>query len=172
MVLQEFNMSVLDVILIVVFVAFAATIGNFLFDIRRNKSDSMSFKEAMDLVELPVITFYNGNTKLNFLLDTGSNKNIINNVVLESLNYKKIDEDGIPVIGFNGTASIAESIEMDFNYKDKIYSSNFQVLDMQEAFSQVKAETGVQIHGILGSLFFQEYGYVLDFESLVAYSKK
>lgn len=164
---------VFEIIVIILVIIVMSIVINGIEDYHKQGDDvSMSFKEAMDLAELPVVTFYNGNVKLNFLLDTGSNRNTINSTVLSSLNYKKINEKDSPVIGFNGTASIAEFVEMDFTYKNRSYTSEFQVLDMQEAFSQVKAETGVQIHGILGSLFFQEYEYVLDFESLIAYSKK
>lgn len=164
---------VFEIIGIILAVVILSVVINGIEDYRKQGDDvSMSFKEAMDLAELPVMTFYNGDVKLNFLLDTGSNKNTINSAILGSLDYKKINEEGSPVIGFNGTASIAEFVEIGFTYKNRSYTSKFQVLDMQEAFSQVKAETGVQIHGILGSLFFQEYKYVFDFESLIAYSRK
>ena len=49
---------------------------------KKNDTTTISFKEAMDLVELPIITFYNCNTKLNFLLDTGSNNSHINKKML------------------------------------------------------------------------------------------
>ena len=42
------------------------------------KKVKMSFKESMNLTELPIVTFYNGTNKLNFLLDTGSNLCVIN----------------------------------------------------------------------------------------------
>jgi hypothetical protein len=71
-----------------------------------------------------------------------------------------------------GTAVEVDYISMEFVYNNNLYTSTFQVVDMQEAFDRVKQESGVQIHGILGSLFFQEYEYILDFQSLVAYSKK
>ena len=35
--------------------------------------NAMSFQNSMDLAELPVITFHQGNEKINFILDTGSN---------------------------------------------------------------------------------------------------
>ena len=39
--------------------------------------DAMSFQNSMDLAELPVVTFRQGDKKINFLLDTGSNNCII-----------------------------------------------------------------------------------------------
>ena len=51
------------------------------------------------------------------------------------------------------------------------YTGNFQVVDMTAAFDSVKAETGVTIVGILGNDFFQNYKYVLDYNTMIAYSK-
>ena len=34
----------------------------------------------------------------------------------------------------------------------------------------IKLEYGINLHGILGSTFFQKYRYVLNFDELVAYS--
>lgn len=138
---------------------------------KKDRKSKMSFREAMDLVELPVVTFYNGSIKLNFLLDTGSNLNVINSSNLDSLQYTKVEGSGV-VYGMEGTAVEVEYISMEFTYNNKPYISTFQVVDMQEAFDKVKKESGVQIHGILGSLFFQEYGYILDFENFIAYSNK
>ena len=42
---------------------------------------------------------------------------------------------------------------------------------MKEAFGNIKKETGVTIHGILGSDFFTRYKYVLDFDKLIFYKK-
>ena len=130
----------------------------------------MSFKESMNLTELPVITFYNESTKLNFLLDTGSNECVINSKIIDSLNYTKLDKKG-SVFGMEGNSIDINYISIDFTYNNKSYSSSFQVVDMQDAFDRVKQESGVTIHGILGNLFFEKYKYILDFKELAAYTK-
>ena len=139
---------------------------------KQRKIVNMSFKEAMDLVELPVVTFYNGNKKLNFLLDTGSNISQINSSVLPLLDYKKIEEENMNVIGIEGNKVDTEFCEMSITYKDQKFVDRFCIHNLDDAFAIVKEESGVQIHGILGSLFFQKYKYILDYESLIAYSKK
>jgi hypothetical protein len=48
--------------------------------------------------------------------------------------------------------------------------NNFIVRDMADAFNEVKSNSGVTIHGILGSDFFQKYKYVINFNELVAYN--
>ena len=70
---------VLEIIGIMLAVVILSIIINGVEDYcRQSKRVNMSFKEAMDLVELPVVTFLNGKEKLNFLLDTGSNISQIN----------------------------------------------------------------------------------------------
>lgn len=160
---------IFEVIIILVIVVISAIIINGVQDYNRKKVE-MSFKESMNLTELPIVTFYNGSTKLNFLLDTGANLCVINSRLIDSLNYKKLDEKG-SVFGMEGNSVDIDYISMDFTYNSKSYSSSFQVIDMQEAFDRIKQESGVTIHGILGSKFFEEYKYVLDFKELIAYTK-
>lgn len=46
------------------------------------------------------------------------------------------------------------------------YTSFFAILDASEAVVQVQEETGVQIHGVLGTQFLVENKWVVDFEKL------
>ena len=132
---------------------------------------NMSFKEAMDLVELPVVTFYNGDKKFNFLLDTGATISVINSNILDNFTHEKIESTGI-LWGMEGNKINVSYIKASLIYKDKTYEENFQVVDMTASFNAVKAESGVTLSGILGNSFFKKYQYVLDFNSLIAYSKK
>jgi hypothetical protein len=131
---------------------------------------NISFKEAMDLTELPVVTFYNKGYKLNFLLDTGSNDSHINSSVLSNLSYRTSPVKR-ETTGMEGNRIQNDTCNMTISYKDRDFNTDFNVNDLDNAFSVVKQESGVQIHGILGSLFFQKYKYVLDFDTLIAYLK-
>ena len=55
----------------------------------KNRS-KISFMESMNLTDLPVITFTNNDTKLNFLLDTGSDSSYINNSILNNIQHTKL----------------------------------------------------------------------------------
>ena len=132
---------------------------------------NMSFKEAMDLVELPVVTFYNGDKKFNFLLDTGATISVINSNILDNFTHEKVEYTGI-LWGMEGNKINVSYIKASLIYKDKTYEENFQVVDMTASFNAVKAESGVTLSGILGNSFFKKYQYVLDFNSLIAYSKE
>ena len=162
---------VLKIIVILLVVVFVAVTVNGIESYRRQKKkEVMSFREAMDLTELPIITFYNNNKKLNFLLDTGSDLSHINKSLLPSLKYKEIDENR-NIISVGGNTQSLGCCDMTVTYKNKKFIDRFYISDLDEAFGVIKAETGVQIHGILGSKFFAKYKYILDFESLIAYSK-
>lgn len=155
------------VILVLVVVAF---IANTIDDMRKRNNSKISFKEAMDLVELPVVTFYNGDKKLNFLLDTGSNVSYINSSIIPLLDHEKTDKE-MNTIGIEGNKVSNQFCKMSVTYKNQVFEGEFSIADLDEAFSVVKQESGVQIHGILGSKFFERYKYVLDFKELIAYIK-
>ena len=147
-----------------------AALVNAYEDIKRRNKLKMSFKEALDLVELPIVTFLNKEIKLNFLLDTGSSQSIINESMLPSLDTKK-SEDSMIIVGVEGNKVSSDLCTMKVGYKDQEFEHNFAIKDLDEAFGIVKQESGVQIHGILGSDFLQKYGYILDFKELIAYPK-
>lgn len=162
---------VLKIVIILLAVILLAIIINGAEDYcRQKKRENMSFREAMDLVELPVVTFYNKDTKLNFLLDTGSDLSYINKSILPSLEYKEVNESR-NIISVGGNSQTLGCCDMTVTYRNQKFIDRFYISDLDEAFRAIKAETGVQIHGILGSRFFAKYKYILDFESLVAYSK-
>ena len=164
---------VLEVIGIILAVIILSIIINGIEDYcKQSKRVNMSFKEAMDLVEFFVFFFFFGDKKLNFLLDTGSNISQINSSILPLLDHKKIEEKNMDVTGIEGNKVNTEFCEMTITYKGQEFIGDFCIHDLDDAFAIVKEEAGVQIHGILGSLFFQKYKYVFDFASLIAYSKK
>ena len=131
----------------------------------------MSFQNSMDLAELPVVTFKQRDKKINFLLDTGSNNCIIDSTFVESIEHTPLDGE-TNLIGLEGNSQKAGICIIKMSYKDREYEYPYVVQNMADAFGSIKKETGVTIHGILGSKFFNEFKYVLDFEELIAYSKE
>lgn len=159
---------ILEIIGVVILVLVVAFIANTIDDMRKRNNSKISFKEAMDLVELPVVTFYNGDKKLNFLLDTGSNVSYINSSIIPLLDHEKTDKE-MNTIGIEGNKVSNRFCKMSVTYKNQVFEEEFSIADLDEAFGVVKQESGVQIHGILGSKFFERYRYVLDFKELIAY---
>lgn len=137
----------------------------------KNRSVNMSFREALDLTGIPVVTFNVADKKLNFLLDTGSDLSHINKPLLPLLDCEELT-DTIDIIGAGGNIQSSGYCNITLVYKDQTFVDKFYINDLEEAFSYVKKETGVQIHGILGSAFFTKYQYILDFDNFIAYPKK
>lgn len=138
-----------------------------LFDIHPN---AMSFQGTFDLTGLPIITFYQGENKFNFLLDTGANDNVIDSNALSSINHEVASYRGT-LTGLDGIKNEVTACNITFSYKTSTFPFTYLVKDMSAPFSMLKNEYGVNLHGILGSRFFDKFKYVLDFESLTAYSK-
>lgn len=133
--------------------------------------DAMSFQNSMDLAELPVVTFRQGDKKINFLLDTGSNNCIIDSTSLKNLKHQPLDITN-KVLGIEGIESEEKVCILKLNYKDREYNFPYIVKDMKPIFDSIKKETGVTVNGMLGSKFFNKFKYVLDFDELIAYSKE
>lgn len=131
----------------------------------------MSFQNSMDLAELPVVTFKQGDKKINFLLDTGSNNCIIDSTFVKTIEYTSLGGE-TSITGMEGKAQKAGICIIKMSYKDREYEYPYVVQNMSDAFGSIKKETGVTIHGMLGSKFFNEFKYVLDFDELIAYSKE
>lgn len=139
---------------------------------RSYKNKGISFKESLDLTDLPIITVYQGSKRFNFLIDTGATKSIFDSTQISSLiTYKDIDEISY-VMGIEGNKSIVRNISISFYRNELKFNSTFQVVDMAKVFSNIKQETGVSLHGILGNDFFVKYKYVIDFKEFIAYIKK
>ena len=161
---------VLKIGFVLLLAGIAAIVAHFVDSARKKVSyDSMSFRETMDLCELPIVTFMNNGKKLNFLLDTGASKSVIHSGALEGLTYKSINKSG-DVYGMDGKRKEVSFINMSIEYRGKDYIEELQSIDMSVPFSNLKADFGVNLHGILSSTFFQKYKYVLNFNELVAYS--
>lgn len=134
------------------------------------RKNAVSFKETMDITNLPIITFKSKEAKLNFILDTGSTKSIIDQRYLENAAYEE-SNTLCNITGLGRKDKFVKCAVINLTHYDKNFVDEFQVLDMKEVFDSIKESTGANIHGILGTSFFEKYKYVIDFNELIAYSK-
>ena len=147
---------------------------NFIQDcVKTHKShkNSMSFQAGIDLANIPVVTFYQGDNKYNFLLDTGSSCCHVNKSVLDKLEYKNSNVTN-NTIGIEGNYIQTPCCELILEYKKCKFSDTFNVSDLDSTFAAIKEDTGVQLHGILGNSFFTKYQYILDYQNMIAYHTK
>lgn len=151
---------------------FAALTITFFEDLKRSNRKKISFKEALDLTELPVITFIGEGKKLNFLIDTGANNSILNESVAKKMKLEFKEFEGVETNTAGGNINLNKVTNLVIKFDDKReYDECFLITNMDEAFNSVKAETGVMIHGFLGSNFFAKYKFIIDYDSLALYVK-
>lgn len=162
--MMTFILSICGIVIIMVLACFIAKHYT-------HKDTTMSFRETMDLVGLPIVTFRNGDKKFNFLLDTGASDSVINSSVLPELECT-ILKDKTYMYGMEGNTVESDLVFITLYYKEKQYNDTFRAINMDAAFGQLKHDFGVNVHGILSSSFFERYKYVLDFKDLIAYSKQ
>ena len=137
----------------------------------KTPNNTISFQSGFDLTSLPVITLYQGDKKFNFLLDTGSNNSIIDGNILDQIEHTVLN-DKTALYGLEGISNVRSMCKIKLYYKNDGYEYTYVIADMKKPFDNIKAQTGVTLHGLLGSKFFNAYKYVLDFDELIAYSKK
>ena len=121
---------------------------------------------------LPLIILEINQQNLCFLLDTGSNRNLIDQRVSEFFNENVKAVGSSTILGLEGNKLDTPIVKLSFNFEDHSYSTNFNVFDSSNAFGAIEKESDIQIHGILGNEFFIENEWVLDFEKLMVYSGK
>ena len=138
---------------------------------KNKKRTCIDFSAGFDLTDLPIVTFTQGNEKLNFLLDTGSNKSLINASIVNKLNHIPLKSDST-MFGVDGNYTKVEMTVISIFYKGEEYANDFMISDLDKPFSNIKRESGVTIHGILGNNFFVRNKSILNFEEMKAYFQK
>ena len=131
---------------------------------------SMPFKESLDLTGLPIVTFMSNGKNLHFLLDTGSNMSFINSSLIDELNAERINSES-STLGAEGVELQTLHYRIPIEYKNNRYNEIFGALDLNTTFNSIEEDTGIKLHGILGSKFFKKYRYIIDFNELIAYRK-
>lgn len=141
---------------------------------RKNKNISLfavSFRQGFISPNIPIATFNQGDKEITFLLDTGSDNNVINKGALDYVEHTMIEGgDKTTLSGVNGTTEV-KHCSIKFTCEDENYEANFLVADLDEAFGTIRKGHCITIHGILGSVFLRENNVVLDFKTLSAYSR-
>ena len=100
-----------------------------------------------------------------FLLDTGSNINVLDKKVAEFFRLPAGSAQHRQ-FGIDGTLQTTEVVKLTFSLEEREYNADFSVMDLSSAFGKVEEESGIQIHGLLGCSFMEQQKWVLDFKSL------
>ena len=134
---------------------------------RNRNEQTIQFNQSLFLKEktIPVITFKLNNDKINLILDTGSELNILNEDYYKShsKNFILIDSVNNPINTVNGIVLqktyIVETILND------IINIRFNVMDMTDMVDNMFYNQQMIINGLLGIDFFYDNNVVIDFKN-------
>lgn len=131
---------------------------------------SHSLYYGINQIKLPIILVEIEGKHLCFILDTGSTCSLIDSSVVEY--FKDIVESigDYCISGIDGTKHKVDVITLPFKFEGQIYKSRFCVKPLLDAFKDIEKESGIQVHGLLGTDFLIENKWIIDFKELKIYS--
>lgn len=128
---------------------------------------------GLEKAGLPLILTTDNPKNLCFLIDTGSTNDVIFDFVYQHFKgYFTLTADSQSIMGIDGSLKPTIIINADLQFDDLRYKASFAVLEANDAITQVQAETGIQIHGILGTPFLIENKCLIDFDRLIIKSNE
>lgn len=138
---------------------------------KNNKSFlSFSFSKGFMSPNIPIATFYQDGKELNFIIDTGSDDNIISKEALEFIQYEKVEHKGT-LAGVGGIYEV-EACNITFQHEGESFTAKFLISDsLKEAFDNLRKAHAIPLHGMIGSEFLMKNHIVLDFTNFTAYNK-
>lgn len=127
---------------------------------------------GLNKIGLPLIVVDVGEDEsLCFLLDTGSTQNMLEYKVIQYF-AKDIELVGeTTIMGMEGIAKKSLTLMFNFKIQDKEYNTEFCMFEEKESFLSMQENLGSPVHGILGSNFFIENKWIIDYNKMVVYYK-
>lgn len=123
---------------------------------------------GLEKAGLPLILTTENPKNLCFLIDTGSTNDVIFDFVYEHFNEHFSPTSGSQnIMGINGSLKSSFFVNAELHFDDLRYKATFVVLEANDAIIQVQAETGIQIHGVLGVPFLVKNKCLIDFDKLI-----
>lgn len=165
---------IIKILCVIAFVLLTAALVTMWEDIKKVNKKKLSFKEALDLTDLPVVTFIVNGKKLNFVLDSGATHSVINETLVDELGLtiENFEDFGIDINTASGNILLNKYVKVSLQYDNKrIFNETLLVINMTEQFNSIKESTGVNVHGLLGSDFFSKNKFIIDYDILAAYVK-
>ena len=129
-----------------------------------------SIINGLNKVQLPIIHVKIENKYLCFILDTGSTCSLIDSTVVEY--FKDIVEPvgDYYISGIEGTKHKVDVVILPFNFEGYTYKPKFCVQQLSDAFKEIAEDSGIQVHGLLGTDFLIENKWIIDFKELNIHS--
>lgn len=138
---------------------------------RNKKKLEISFKETLDLVEVPVITFRipgkNDMTKINLIVDTGASECFIHTDMIKlfdenNMSYYQSDDN--EMCSSTTVTSTDGNVYLKLYYGECVFNVPFVMVDLKQTIDYIKETCGVTISGMLGTTFLKTTKSIVDFE--------
>lgn len=124
-----------------------------------------SLAYGLEKIGLPVIIIKIKNKNLCFIIDTGSNCNLVDSRIVECFKDIITPAGDYYISGIDGNRQNVDVVILPFNFEGQTYSPKFCVKSLLDVFKDIETESRIQIHGILGVQFLVENHWVIDFEN-------
>lgn len=165
-------MVVLSSVIILLLVCILANIVNLTEAKYRRINSSCCFEDSIIDVKLPIIPIKVGNKRMNFVVDSGSDLNHINKNDLKKVKHTMLEKYS-ELYGKEGNKVLVPYCSLNLVYtKDcKFNDVEFLVTDLSGAFDNMEKEHNIKVHGIIGSQFLRDMGFVIDYAESTIYLK-
>ena len=129
--------------------------------------ENITIKGVLNDVHLPIIEVEVQNMHLHFILDTGSTNCILDERVIipleDHINYAGKYE----LQGIEGNAIPSLQGILSFVCCGKVYQQTFCFMSLKKPFEAIKRDSGIEVHGILGTDFLMANKWIIDFKEEV-----
>ena len=139
----------------------------------KGKQKEVSFRDTLRKAGIPIITFKQHNLDLNFIIDTGATTSLINDSCLNFIKDKELFVNRNDIVsGLDPTVEYSTKrylIPIELN--GELLQTEFNSMDLNATFDSLKEESGIEVHGLLGSDFLEQNKYVLDYNRKTIYHR-
>lgn len=127
----------------------------------------MKFYADVTKVGMPFICVNEGGFQnAVFIIDTGSNNNVLFRYVYEQAKDQLEEAEGeYTIIGIDGIPKEVKVLKGYVPFCGKEYEMTFLVRDDDDAGIELSKEMGFTIIGLIGSLFMAEHRWMIDFSN-------
>lgn len=122
----------------------------------------ISFQDTFSNTSLPIIPIQiNGHT-CNMIVDSGSTTSYLDLGLAHNLKMH-MTKINIQTVYMNGRRSSSKMTDTNFECAGDKMHGVFLLNNLQNTFKTIAQDTGVEVHGILGSDFMEQHGWVVDY---------
>lgn len=128
--------------------------------------ENCSLSYGLNKAKLPIIMVKIEEKHLCLIIDTGSTCSLIDSNVVEYFKDIITPVGDYNISGIDGTKHKVDVIMLPFYFEGKTYKTKFCVQPLSDAFKSIEEDSGIQVHGLLGTDFLIENKWIINFETL------